>query len=123
MKHSLDVSAAIAALAAIGLVGCSPTQVDEDSDDNRNVYMDGVTEPNTPAPPNVEMTCAYPKGTGVAQGDIVRLKDYQNPSGLMAWEGYGPNGIEPETFYISDFLDCDGSRGIHAVFITTSQYG
>ena len=124
MKQEIGAGFGIVALATVGLVGCAPVEVDEDADSNRNAFLDGVEEPNTPAPPPVEVTCAYPEGTGIAQGNIVPYVKGANPDGRnMSWEGYAPGGTMPEKVYISDFYDCDGSRGIHAVFFTTSQYG
>ncbi|MCA9618124.1 MAG: hypothetical protein KC731_03860 [Myxococcales bacterium] len=60
--------------------------------------------------------CEYPQGPyGVAQGAIV-------PPNL-SWQGYAPGASTPSTISIADLFDCDGSRGIDAIIVDTSQYG
>lgn len=60
--------------------------------------------------------CEYPAGPyGVAQGATVP------PS--LSWQGYAPGSSTPSTISIQDLFDCDGSRGIDAIIIDTSQYG
>ena len=60
--------------------------------------------------------CEYPAGPyGVAQGQVV-------PPNL-SWQGYAPGSNSVSTFTAEDLFDCDGSRGIHAVIIDTSQFG
>lgn len=60
--------------------------------------------------------CTYPPGPyGVGQGEIVPP--------TISWQGYAPGGSSPTTITTQDLFDCDGSRGIHAVIVDTSQYG
>ncbi len=60
--------------------------------------------------------CDYPAGPySVAQGGTVP------PS--LSWQGYRPGENTPSTISIQDLFDCDGSRGIDAIIIDTSQYG
>jgi hypothetical protein len=60
--------------------------------------------------------CEYPAGPyGVAQGQTV-------PPGL-SWQGFAPGNASATTVTIEEFFDCDGSKGIHAVLIDTSQFG
>ncbi len=44
------------------------------------------------------------------------------PSNL-GWNGLGPGENQERRISIEEFFDCDGSRGIDAVMIITSQYG
>ena len=63
-------------------------------------------------PPN----CDYPTGPyGVAQGNVVPP--------TITWQGYAPGAASPSTIRMEDLFDCDGSRGIDAIIIDTSQYG
>ena len=69
------------------------------------------TRPDTGPPP-----CAWPtQNPGVGMGQHV-------PSNL-AWQGLGPGEDQEREIRIQEFFDCDGSLGIHAVLIVTSQYG
>ena len=107
-------------IVCAGLVGCA-APLDNDTDDNRFEAADGVDEvapvqtigTNEPSPTQID--CAYPPGTGVAQGQVV-------PSST-GWEGYAPGSDVPEHIDISQFYDCVGSKGVHAIFYDTSQYG
>lgn len=61
-------------------------------------------------------SCQYPAGPyGVKQGDTVPP--------TLSWEGYRPGDSSPSTFDIEEFFDCDGTKGINALMIETSQYG
>jgi hypothetical protein len=60
--------------------------------------------------------CDYPAGPyGVAQGSIVPP--------TLSWQGFVPGSNTPSTISIQDLFDCDGTRGIDAIIIDTSQYG
>lgn len=60
--------------------------------------------------------CVYPAGPyGVGPGQTV-------PPNL-SWNGFAPGSSAATTFTAEDLFDCDGSRGIHAVVVDTSQYG
>lgn len=60
--------------------------------------------------------CDYPEGPyGVSAGQVVP------PS--ISWQGYLPGGTSATTIALSDYFDCDGSKGINAILIDTSQYG
>jgi len=57
--------------------------------------------------------CVYPSGPyGTKQGNIV--------SPDLSWETYAPGSASPTTVKSTDFFDCDGSKGIHAVQIIDS---
>jgi hypothetical protein len=65
----------------------------------------------TPPPP-----CEYPPPPyGVAQGQVVPP--------TLSWQGYAPGNGSVTTVSIQDFFDCDGTKGIRAVMVDTSQYG
>jgi hypothetical protein len=69
-----------------------------------------VTEPS-PASKTVT-TCDYPAGPyGFSVGKTL-------PSDLV-WSGLGAGGA-PVTYHSSDFLDCDGSKGINAIVFDSS---
>ncbi len=118
MKQPLMLLGVALSLAA---VGCGPVDVDEDSDDNKNFYVDGYTEPSAPSPASAETTCNYAKTAelglpnGVGPGQIVPVDH--------SWEGFRPNDPNPGTIHVSEFYDCDGSKGIDAVLFDVSQYG
>jgi|RhiMetdeSRZDD1v2_1073273.scaffolds.fasta_scaffold1367617_2 hypothetical protein len=60
--------------------------------------------------------CTYPAGPyGVAQGQVVPP--------TLTWQGYAPGSNTVTTISIQDFFDCDGSKGINAVMVDTSQFG
>ncbi len=72
----------------------------------------GVTSGAGAGPQN----CTYPPGPyGVDQGEVVPP--------TISWQGYAPGASSPTTITTQDLFDCDGSRGIHAVIVDTSQYG
>ena len=61
--------------------------------------------------------CEWPQasGYGVGQGQVV-------PENL-SWQGFMPDSSQSATVAIADFFDCDGSRGINAIMVETSQFG
>jgi hypothetical protein len=60
--------------------------------------------------------CEYPAGPyGVDSGQILPP--------TLSWSGFAPGSSAASTFTAEDLFDCDGSRGIHAVVVDTSQYG
>jgi len=68
------------------------------------------------APDAGSVSCNWPtENLGVAPGQHV-------PSNL-AWQGFGPGEDQERNISIEEFFDCDGSRGVHAVLLVTSQYG
>lgn len=57
--------------------------------------------------------CIYPSGPyGTKQGNVVA------PG--LSWEGCSPGATTPTTIKATDFFDCDGTKGIHAVQIIDS---
>ena len=72
-----------------------------------------VPEPDAAAPePDAAPpeSCAYPSGPyGVSPGAVV--------SSNVSWVGYRPGSNTPETISPEEFLDCDGSRGINAIYV------
>lgn len=66
---------------------------------------DAAPEPDAGPEP-----CVYPSGPyGSTLGSVV-------PS-YATWIGYRPGDGAPKTVTADDFYDCDGSRGIHAVYL------
>ena len=60
--------------------------------------------------------CQYPTGPyGVSVGEVVPP--------TLSWQGYKPGASSPSTISIKDFFDCDGTKGINALMVETSQYG
>jgi hypothetical protein len=60
--------------------------------------------------------CVYPAGPyGQNVGDVM------DPT--LAWEGYAPGSSASSTFRMSDFYDCDKSKGINAIAIDISILG
>lgn len=60
--------------------------------------------------------CMYPSGPyGVSDGKVI-------PPSLQ-WKGYLAGGEQEGTLTSKELFDCDGSKGINAIFFETSQYG
>ncbi len=60
--------------------------------------------------------CEYPPGPyGVGMNETVPP--------TLSWQGYAPGAASPSTITIEQLYDCDGSRGIHALYFDTSQFG
>ena len=57
--------------------------------------------------------CAYPSGPyGTDVGDVV------DPS--LSWKGFVDSGSAPTTVSITDYYDCDGSKGVQALLLDES---
>ena len=57
--------------------------------------------------------CEYPPPPfGKSEGKTV--------SNTLKWQGYGEGATDPGTVSITDYYDCDGSKGINAVLLDTS---
>ncbi|MBK9001698.1 MAG: hypothetical protein IPM35_38745 [Myxococcales bacterium] len=55
--------------------------------------------------------CVYPSGPyGVSVGKVVDPK--------LSWQGYVKGSATPTTISISDYFDCDGTRGVNALFLS-----
>ena len=92
---------ALVVLGVIAVAGCSAGDT---------TAPKTVTEPAPAAKAVTE--CAYPDGpSGFAVGQVI-------PSSLV-WSGIGAGG-EPVTYHSSDFLDCDGTKGINAIVFDSS---
>ena len=60
--------------------------------------------------------CVYPAGPyNVTQGAILPP--------TLHWSGYPAGGFDQGTVSVKDLYDCDGSKGITALFFDTSQFG
>jgi hypothetical protein len=54
--------------------------------------------------------CVYPSGPyGTAVGKVI------DPS--LTWQGYVPGATTVTTIHITDFYDCDGSKGVNAIVL------
>jgi len=57
--------------------------------------------------------CPYPSGPyGVDVGSVL--------SPTLQWQGYAPNATASSTLKITDFYDCDGTKGINAIVVLSS---
>ncbi len=75
------------------------------------------TSSSTSSSSTTSSGCTYPAGPyGVAVNATL------SPS--LSWQGYdeGPVG-QVTTIALQDYFDCDGSKGINALMVETSQYG
>jgi hypothetical protein len=107
-----------AAVCALAAVGCAPDE-EEDTDNNKNFHLDGYEDPGTPAPQTPLARCSYNLTSahgeaGVAANQIV--------PGNFVWHGVAPGSDADATLSPAELYDCDGSRGIHAILIDTSQF-
>jgi len=60
--------------------------------------------------------CMYPAGPySVAQGGTVPQS--------ISWQGRLAGEATASTINLSDFFDCDGTKGVNAILVDTSQYG
>lgn len=58
--------------------------------------------------------CTYPAGPyGITTGNVL------NPA--LSWQGYAPNASSPSTLTARDYFDCDGTKGINALYIDVSS--
>lgn len=56
--------------------------------------------------------CEYPTGqTGVAEGKVLRK--------TLQWQGFLEGSTQQTTIKVEDYLDCDGTKGINALLLTT----
>ena len=68
----------------------------------------GATGGETAQPTN----CEYPSGaSGVKEGAVVMK--------ALKWQGFRAGTTQEVTIPITDYLDCDGSKGINALLIST----
>ncbi|RLB62184.1 MAG: hypothetical protein DRI90_09635 [Deltaproteobacteria bacterium] len=60
--------------------------------------------------------CSWPSGVnfGIDEGKTL------GPG--FEWEGYAEGCPTPSTISIADFYDCDGSRGINAIYLSSSRF-
>jgi hypothetical protein len=57
--------------------------------------------------------CQYPAGPyGAAVGQVLPP--------TLSWQGFPENASQQATVSITDYFDCDGSKGIHALLLITS---
>jgi hypothetical protein len=93
------------------MVGCSSGNATTDGNADANDAGNGNHGGDGGA-----TSCQYPAGPyGLTQGSIV-------PPDL-SWQGFAENGDNtPTTIRISDFLDCDGSKGINALLVAEAAY-
>lgn len=110
------------AVAALGLaaVGCGPGDVGDDTDDNKSFFVDGYEEVTAPAPASGEARCNYDIAS--QNGSAGVNTNMVLPSNLT-WEGFRPGEDTPSFINVSEFFDCNATRGIDALVIDTSQYG
>jgi len=104
--------------AAIGLAGCTTLNGNDEWNADGDSYYEDAQIINVPTdvPPPKGMTCAFPQG--VAYG----ISPTQTVPVTHAWTGLPPNEGE-RVFQLAEYYDCDGMKGVDAIFITTSQYG
>lgn len=76
----------------------------------------GAVARDTPAPKLI--SCAYPDydpgAIGVSPGQFV--------SADTSWVGYRPGATEASEIHLTEFFDCDGSKGYDAILISTSKF-
>ena len=104
-------------LAALTLVACGGDgDVPTDSNKNEAINFDARQAVEaTPAP--ARLACPYPTtGTmGAKEGNTV-------PSNLT-WTGYDIQSNVEGPVPVTNYFDCDGSKGYHALLFDTSRYG
>ena len=72
-------------------------------------------------PPPELISCVYPTkqlaeaNSGVDVGNILPA--------AMSWAGYPSQSSEPGTVNVSDYYDCDGTKGYDVLLFDTSQFG
>lgn len=97
-----------------GILGPPPEAPDQDAgappppapDAEPPPAPDAAPPPDPDPPP---ATCTYPGGPyGETAGSVV--------SPNLSWDGFRPGSTTPTTVSPNDFFDCDGSRGINAVY-------
>ena len=114
------ITSSCALLGCNNLTGLDAIEV-ETIDDAAPVTGGNVSGPvglpgegDQPAPKL--LNCEYPAGNPGVDVSQTVPREHQ-------WTGWAPGASAPDTVYITEFFDCDGSKGIDAVIFDTSQYG
>jgi hypothetical protein len=117
--------AVVGLVSAVGLVGCATEATTESGwrnpggggnasgqgDGGDTVQDDGGTTPDSAQ--DAGTPCQYPPGPyGKTQGSTL--------APTLTWQGYAPGSSSVSTVNITDFFDCDGSKGINALAIDES---
>ena len=107
-------------VGSVALVGCNAISGADGIELSDSALMRGDDDPvRLPTPGTQHMECAYPEPsqptTGILPGWTVH--DY------LQWEGYIPGESSPGTRDITDFYDCYGGKGIHAIMFETTGLG
>lgn len=112
-------SVGLVATSALALfaVGCGPEE--DDTDSNKTFTVDGYVETTEPQPPTDIQSCNYQLAAvqgnpGVSPNQIVPVTHH--------WEGFRPADAMQSGVDISEFYDCDGSKGIDAIMIDMSKF-
>jgi hypothetical protein len=108
------------AVAACGLPAVACTTLvgaDEVTLDGAPIVAVGDDYRSGPAPATTPLTCSYPQGVsfGIEVGDTLPVH--------LGWQGYVAGELEPRRLDISELYDCEGSKGIDAILLDTSQFG
>ncbi len=118
MGAGTSLGSMVVAVTALGLVGCTTLNGNDDwSADGDSYYEDAeIINVPTDVPPPKGMTCAYPQGAahGVQVSQVIPV--------ATGWTGLPPNEGERQ-FQLAEYFDCDGTKGVDAILISTSQYG
>lgn len=104
----------IAVLGCNDFTGAEGLGVDEDAAEDGSAVSEG-NAPQTPGPK--ALSCAYPlaESFGADEGQVL--------SSSIMWPAALPAGEQiARTVNVSDFYDCDGSKGIHGVMFITSKF-
>jgi hypothetical protein len=114
---STSIGSVAIVAGSIALVGCTTLNGNDEWEVSGDPIVGGGMEVTVPTdvPPPKGMSCAYPQGTlGVSVGNVVSV--------FTGWNGLPPNETERQ-FQLAEYYDCDGTKGVDAILISTSQYG
>src|ERR1019366_3667859 len=95
--------------------GCSSSSNGATADagpaaEDSSVNVDADTDADEAGEAGPANGCVYPSGPyGTAVGKV--------PDPSMTWQGFAPGATTVSTVNITDFYDCDGSRGINALVV------
>jgi hypothetical protein len=95
-------------MALLLAAGCSSKAANETSTDSGT--EEGSVDASDEGDAEDASGCVYPAGPyGTAVGKVI------DPS--LTWQGYVPGATTVSTIKITDFYDCDGSKGINALVL------
>jgi hypothetical protein len=118
-----------AVLGVALLSGCGPSRANDDDDDGGGKTLAGSTSSTSgsggatsgPSGAGGSTGSGPPQACTWPEGPYGNDTDDTVPDNFT-WQGYPANSDAVGSVSIQDYFDCDGSRGVNAVLLITSQF-